>query len=90
MGLAQGALEVLTLTDLANIHLLGVRPYDEALGYIKNFDVAIMPHINNELSQNMNPLKLYVYFSLGVPVVTTEVANIQTVITISNRYLTSR
>ncbi len=24
----------------------------------------------------MNPLKLYVYFALGVPVVTTEVANI--------------
>jgi hypothetical protein len=77
VGSAQGALDVFTLGEVPNIHLMGVRPYEEALNYIKNFDVAVMPHVNNELSQNMNPLKLYVYFSLGVPVVTTEVANIE-------------
>jgi glycosyltransferase involved in cell wall biosynthesis len=76
VGSAHGAMEVHTLADLPNVKLLGVRPYQEALNYIKNFDVAMMPHINNELTENMNPLKLYVYFALGVPVVTTKVANI--------------
>jgi glycosyltransferase involved in cell wall biosynthesis len=76
VGSAQGALDVHTLIDIPNVKLLGVRPYEEALNYIKNFDVAMMPHISNELTENMNPLKLYVYFALGVPVVTTEVANI--------------
>ncbi len=76
VGSAHGALDVHSLTQFPNVKLMGVRPYEEALNYIKNFDVAMMPHISNELTENMNPLKLYVYFALGVPVVTTEVANI--------------
>jgi len=62
--------------DVQNVHFLGVRPYDEAVRHIRAFDVAIMPHVSNELSRSMNPLKLYVYFSLDVPVVATSVANI--------------
>ena len=69
-------MDVIALGELPNVHLFGVRKYEQALGYIKNFDVAIMPHAHNEISENMNPLKLYVYFALGVPIVTTEVANI--------------
>lgn len=76
IGSAHGRPEVLELGKLPNIHLLGVRPYSEAVRFIRAFDVAIMPHLRNELSENMNPLKLYVYFALGVPIVTTEVANI--------------
>jgi glycosyltransferase involved in cell wall biosynthesis len=61
---------------LPNMRLLGVQPYEEAQRIIRSFDVAIMPHLKSELSDHMNPLKLYVYFSLGVPVVSTAVANI--------------
>jgi glycosyltransferase involved in cell wall biosynthesis len=61
---------------LPNLRLLGVQPYEEAQRIIRGFDVAIMPHLKSELSDHMNPLKLYVYFSLGVPVVSTAVANI--------------
>ena len=35
--------------------------------------------IINDVSERMNPLKLYVYYSLGVPIVTTRVANIEEV-----------
>ena len=77
VGSAHDAKDVIALAArTANIHLLGVRPYDEALAYIRHFDVAMMPHLSNSLSENMNPLKLYVYYALGVPIVTTEVANI--------------
>ena len=44
--------------------------------YIRHFDVAIIPHLDNALTQSMNPLKLYVYHALLVPVVSTPVANI--------------
>jgi glycosyltransferase involved in cell wall biosynthesis/SAM-dependent methyltransferase len=77
VGSAHDAKDVIALAArMPNIHLLGVRPYHEALAYIRHFDVAMMPHLSNALSENMNPLKLYVYYSLGVPIVTTEVANI--------------
>ena len=54
-----------------NVHFLGVRAYERALQYIKCFDVAMIPHLDNELTRSMNPLKLYVYLSLHVPVVAT-------------------
>ena len=37
----------------------------------------MIPHVDNEMTRHMNPLKLYVYLSLHVPVVTTPIANIE-------------
>ncbi|MBS7534933.1 glycosyltransferase [Ancylobacter sonchi] len=76
IGSAHGKPEALRLRGLPNVHFLGVRPYEEALDYMRMFDVAIMPHLDNALSRSMNPLKLYVYLSVGLPVVATPVANI--------------
>jgi hypothetical protein len=76
IGSAHGETEVPELKGEANIHLLGVKPYEEAVRFIKAFDVAIIPHLRNQISDYMSPLKLYVYFTLGVPIVTTDVANI--------------
>ena len=68
--------EIEKLKKFRNVHFLGVRVYDQAIRYIRFFDVAIIPHLDNELTRSMNPLKLYVYFSLHVPVVTTAIENI--------------
>ena len=59
-----------------NVHPLGAIPYETALRYIAHFDVAMIPHAHNSMSENMNPLKLYVYRGLGVPVVSSAVANL--------------
>ena len=67
--------QILRLSKFKNVHFLGVRIHDDAVRYIRHFDVAIIPHHDNALTRNMNPLKLYVYFSLHVPVVTTPIAN---------------
>ena len=67
---------ILELKKFANVHFLGVRPYDEAVRLIRHFDVAMIPHLDNELTRHMNPLKLYVYFSMCLPVVTTPIADI--------------
>ena len=68
--------DILELDRFANVHFLGVRPYGEAVRHIRYFDVGMVPHLDNELTRHMNPLKLYVYFSMYLPVVTTPIANI--------------
>jgi glycosyltransferase involved in cell wall biosynthesis len=59
-----------------NVHALGVIPYETALRHIAAFDAAIIPHLHSALSEHMNPLKLYVYRGLGVPVVSAAIANL--------------
>lgn len=59
-----------------NVFALGVVPYTQAVRYIAAFDAAMIPHRDNGLSERMNPLKLYVYRALGIPVVSTSIANI--------------
>ncbi|MDD9991413.1 MAG: glycosyltransferase [Rhodospirillales bacterium] len=68
--------EIRELEIYDNVNFLGVRVYEQALRYIRHFDVAIVPHLDNELTRHMNPLKLYVYHSLLVPVVSTAIENI--------------
>ena len=70
--------QVLELQSHRNIRFLGVVPYAEIGGWLSRADVGIIPHLNSDLTQSMNPLKLYVYLSWFVPVVSTEVYNIDT------------
>ncbi|MFX1265908.1 MAG: glycosyltransferase family 4 protein [Promethearchaeota archaeon] len=68
--------KVLELAELPNVYFPGVVPYEEAKHWIRNFDVAILPHLRTELTRHMNPLKFYVYLGLGVPVVSTPIENL--------------
>ncbi|WBV44042.1 glycosyltransferase [Pseudoroseomonas cervicalis] len=76
IGSAHGESEIPRLRRHPNVRLLGPKVYEQALGYMRCFDVAIMPHLRNAVSERMNPLKLYVYVALGIPVVSSDVANI--------------
>ncbi|WP_419897797.1 glycosyltransferase [Roseomonas sp. USHLN139] len=76
IGSAHGDSEIPRLRRHPNVRLLGPKVYEQALGYMRCFDVAIMPHLRNAISERMNPLKLYVYVALGIPVVSSDVANI--------------
>lgn len=64
------------MEKLPNVHVLGVRRHDIARACIAAFHVAIVPHERSDLSDRMNPLKMYVYRSLGVPVVSSDIANL--------------
>jgi glycosyltransferase involved in cell wall biosynthesis len=68
---------ILRIQSRPNVHFTGTRTYDEALHIIDHLDVALIPHVDNEMTRAMNPLKAYVYCSSGVPVVSTPVANIE-------------
>ena len=59
----------------ANVRFLGLIPYEEVTRYLGFCDAAILPHRICPMTDRMNPLKLYVYRALGLPVVATRVAN---------------
>jgi len=61
----------LTGLKLANIHVLGARPYADLPAYVQAFDVGIIPYLLNEWTRAVDPLKLLEYLAAGIPVVTT-------------------
>ena len=66
----------LRLEALPNVHFLGVKPHTVARDYIAHFDVGLIPHVDDDMTRSMNPLKAYVYCAAGIPVVSTPVANL--------------
>lgn len=76
IGSAHAGEAVLRAGRHPNVKILGPRRNDDAKRYIRAFDVAIVPHLDNVMTRSMNPLKVFVYCSLGVPVVSTELANL--------------
>lgn len=76
IGSAHLDTSILGLRALPNVHFLGVKPHREARRYIEHFDVALIPHLDNEMTRAMNPLKAFVYCAAGVPVVSTPISNV--------------
>ena len=74
-----GALQtdVSTLTRLPNVRLLGPRPHDALPGYIKAFDVGLVPYRIAPYTANVYPTKLNEYLAMGIPVVTTDLEEIR-------------
>lgn len=56
---------------LANVHLLGFRPYDELPDYIAGFDVAVLPWARTVAAEAANPAKIWQYLAAGKPTVAT-------------------
>ena len=77
IGSAHLSRDVLDLARFDNVHLLGVRPYDQLQAYLQSFDVAIVPHLDDAMTRVMNPLKVFVYCAANVPVVSTAVGNME-------------
>lgn len=69
--------EVGAVKDLENVHFPGKVSYEALPGVLSTFDVGIIPHEVNAFTASMNPLKLYEYLSVGIPVVATPVAGIE-------------
>lgn len=76
IGRCSRSTEFETLRGYTNVHFLGVVPYEMTLRYLAWVDVAIVPHTICPMTDSMNPLKLFIYRSLGLPVVSTRIANI--------------
>jgi glycosyltransferase involved in cell wall biosynthesis len=64
------------LAALPNVRLLGRKPYETLPSYCAAFDVALIPFTLNELTRNVNPIKLREYLSAGLPVVSTDLPEV--------------
>jgi hypothetical protein len=64
--------DLAAITKYPNVHHLGRKPYDTLAQYCKGFDVSLIPFKLNELTRNVNPIKLREYFSAGLPCVSTD------------------
>lgn len=60
----------------SNIYYLGIKDYSKLPYYINNFDCCIIPFKINDMTNSCNPVKLYEYFSLGKPVITTSMKEV--------------
>jgi polysaccharide pyruvyl transferase WcaK-like protein/glycosyltransferase involved in cell wall biosynthesis len=54
-----------------NIILHGPVDPSELAGYARNWDVALIPYQYNELCRHLNPIKIFEYLYLGLPIVAT-------------------
>lgn len=69
--------DVSILRHCSNIQLLGMRRHEELPGYVKGFDVGIVPYRLTEYTANVYPTKLNEYLAMGIPVVATDLPEIR-------------
>jgi glycosyltransferase involved in cell wall biosynthesis len=58
----------------AGVMILGARPFETVPGYLQHADVLLVPHIVDDFTDSLDPIKLYEYRAVGRPVVATPVA----------------
>jgi GT2 family glycosyltransferase len=64
------------LSNLPNIKLIGEVPYKDLHKYLVNFDVGMIPFIPIELIECTNPVKFYEMMSMGMPIITTKLIDV--------------
>jgi glycosyltransferase involved in cell wall biosynthesis len=69
--------KVLALEALRNVRFYGEIPYDRLPVYMAEFDAALIPFLITPLTLATNPIKLYEYFSCGLPVVSTTLPEVE-------------
>jgi teichuronic acid biosynthesis glycosyltransferase TuaH len=62
------------LVEHPRIDLTGPRARDEMPGYLQHAHVLLVPHVVDEFTESLDPIKLYEYRAVGRPVVSTPVA----------------
>jgi glycosyltransferase involved in cell wall biosynthesis len=62
------------LSGRKNVHITGQVSYSQIPAVMSHFDVCIVPHVESQFTNSLNPLKLWEYLASGKPVVSTDVA----------------
>ena len=76
VGPTGGNREIERLDRHERVTLTGVLDYETSRRVAAGFDVGLIPHVVNALTASMDPLKLYLYRELGLPVASTPVSNL--------------
>lgn len=64
------------LKQLRNVELVGEVPYESLPRYMHRWSAAMVPFLINRVTNTVDPIKLYEYFSVGLPVVATPLPEI--------------
>jgi glycosyltransferase involved in cell wall biosynthesis len=65
------------LAGLANVHVLGRKPYQRLPDFCRGFRAGIVPFRLNALTRSVNPIKLREYAAAGLPVVSTALPEVE-------------
>jgi len=65
-----------SIPNLANIHYLGGKRYEELPTYLSGWDIAIMPFALNEATRFISPTKTPEFLAAGKPVISTSIADV--------------
>ncbi|MFH1277371.1 MAG: glycosyltransferase [Candidatus Eisenbacteria bacterium] len=68
--------EVDALEAMPNVRFFGARPYEDLPGYLKGFDVCLIPFAVNETTVNVFPMKFHEFMATGKPVVVTDLPSL--------------
>jgi glycosyltransferase involved in cell wall biosynthesis len=77
VGSSNDPLFVRRLQERPNVRFFPAVPYGQLPSVIRAFDVAIVPHVDNEFTRGNDLLKVRDYLACGVPVVTTRSSGVQ-------------
>lgn len=64
------------LPKASNIHYLGMKQYKELPGYLKAFDIAMMPFALNESTEFISPTKTLEYMAADKPIISTAIKDV--------------
>lgn len=64
----------LSLLSSAAISLLGPRPHTTIPGYLQHADILLVPHLVDDFTESLDPIKLYEYEAVERPIASTPVA----------------
>lgn len=60
--------------EAAGVRLLGAKDHRSVPAYLQHADVLVVPHVVDDFTDSLDPIKLYEYRAVGRPVVSTPVA----------------
>lgn len=64
--------DVSELAAEPNVHLLGMRSYEQLPAVLRAADAGLIPYARNELTDSIFPMKVYEYLAAGLPAISTE------------------
>jgi glycosyltransferase involved in cell wall biosynthesis len=71
------SIDISRFKQYQNVHFLGQMPYEILPAYCRGFDIGIIPFAVNELTINVNPIKLREYLSAGLPIISTALPEVE-------------
>jgi len=69
VGVGEEGASLDAIAGIPNIHLLGHKSYESLPGYVRGFDVAVIPYVRNRYTDSCFPIKFFEFLASGKPVV---------------------